>query len=491
MQSSGVERVLADVCGRIAQEIGDGTTAEKLQRFRAYLHMLSNGERCAPSKHFKPAFYGAFLAAAALGAAIFIYYPQDWGFKFWIGTEEAAVASGQRVSATDREVPITFEQGSNFIVQKGSVAEVLENRQDSVRFNLEDGEVRAQVVGNNKTKWSVGAGPFNVVVVGTQFSVAWDRNAEDLDVRVEKGTVLVEGARYAENGIKVSQGYHLKMNQRTNAFALHTADTIDDASDDASGQTPDSLRQSEPFASNVSVGPVSKLSLAPEQYLKYAAFSVKMEDTLKGKGRGSAPEGRYRTGSGRIRRAVSTGARRPRAHDENHSEPPLDLDSTLDSAEDSMSESQWLQYYEQGDYAAALKAAELIGIDMLVEQSDLEALWKLMHAARNEGRTHIAEQALTACRQRFSQSKKARLAAFILGKIYYENKQDMDSAVRWFTDYLSESPGGQLAEEAEGRVMTALAMRGRRADAERAAKEYLRKYPKGIFSSTAKSLTGR
>lgn len=469
MQCRGDEQVLIDVCGRIAHEVGDGTTAENLQRFRAYLHRVSQGRQRSFMNSKRLAFFGVGLACAVLGIAILFFSPQDRGFKFWIGPNEATGISGQRIAATHMGIPVTFEQGSTFVFQKGSVADVVKNSRDSVAFHLEDGKILAHVVGNQKTKWKVAAGPFDVVVVGTRFVVTWNKTEEVLNVEVSEGTVLVEGARYAEQGIKVSQGYALRMNHRSDSFALSEIGYGDAANNGADRKPTMQLRQQRGLVTASSV--VDAASHLGQQYASLSKHKKEIlldAGSVNGKGRywGRTP-GLKRRAEGESDMLLNLG----------NSPPP---DAAL---------STWIEYYEQGNYRSALRAAEKSGIEFLAAELNLEDLWKLMHAARSEGRRHIAETTLLACRRRFGGTKKSLLSAYILGKLYYEKSNDFAAAIDWFSTYLKEDPSGQLAEEAEGRIVTALKALGRKEEANQAASEYLKKYPRGLFSGTARTMT--
>ncbi len=58
---------------------------------------------------------------------------------------------------------------------------------------LETGRVDVHVVHRWFSDWAVAAGPYTVHVVGTDLAVAWDPDAEQLDVEVTRGVVAVSG----------------------------------------------------------------------------------------------------------------------------------------------------------------------------------------------------------------------------------------------------------------------------------------------------------
>ncbi len=152
---------------------------------------------------------------------------------------------------------------------------------------------------------------------------------------------------------------------------------------------------------------------------------------------------------------------------------------------------EWKALAEKGQYVQAMKAAHGIGIDKLASTLQLPDLWILGDAARYSGDAKSARIVLLAIRDRFAKSQKARIAAYLLGRLSAESDEKHAEAVVWFKVYLKEDPGGPLAEEALGRLVDALLKCGRDDDAAAAAREYLDKYPDGIFSDLALSVAGR
>ena len=71
------------------------------------------------------------------------------------------------------------------------------------------------------------------------------------------------------------------------------------------------------------------------------------------------------------------------------------------------------------------------------------------------------------------------------GRVEMDLNKKPAKAARWFQSYLDDSPGGSLAEEALGRLITALRKAGNEAAASKAAARYLEKYPTGTFREIA------
>jgi len=157
-------------------------------------------------------------------------------------------------------------------------------------------------------------------------------------------------------------------------------------------------------------------------------------------------------------------------------------------AESAPERGRWKAFYEWGDYEGAVKAALEEGLDGILGRSGAEDLWLLADAARYARKAPVAEQALRTIRDRFPGTERSRTAAFVLGRVSLELKNDAASSASWFRTYLSEDPHGPLAEEAQGRLVGALEKGGRIDEARQAAGEYLSRYPNGVFSGIARGV---
>jgi TolA-binding protein len=148
----------------------------------------------------------------------------------------------------------------------------------------------------------------------------------------------------------------------------------------------------------------------------------------------------------------------------------------------------WRALYGKGRYDEALAAARQQGFAELLTRLGAAELRELADAARFAGEAREAEQALLALRERFPRDRRARVAAFLLGRVAMDLGRRPAQAVTWFQTYLHEDPSGPLAEEALGRLVDALARAGQRARARDAAGQYLGRYPDGLFSELARSV---
>lgn len=142
----------------------------------------------------------------------------------------------------------------------------------------------------------------------------------------------------------------------------------------------------------------------------------------------------------------------------------------------------------QGKYRDSLAAAEAEGFAGLCEGSSAADLLVLGDSARFAGSVGRARQAYTALRLRFPGDSRAGAAAFVLGRMAFEQAGAYAEAATWFSTYLREQPGGALAREAAGRLMEARERSGDAAGARAAATSYLANYPTGPHAAKAQSL---
>jgi hypothetical protein len=145
--------------------------------------------------------------------------------------------------------------------------------------------------------------------------------------------------------------------------------------------------------------------------------------------------------------------------------------------------SKWQTLERAGRFADALREAERYGLDDIYAKGSAQDLLSLARAARFVGRRDVSSGALFGCRKRFPGTTEAAAAAYLLGR-----NAPPEQAVKWFSAYLSEEPGGTWAREASGRLIEAHQANGDTRAARDAAKRYLARYPDGPHADFAKKV---
>jgi len=147
------------------------------------------------------------LAAAALlfsVVAIYVAWPRPITFVV-----EDGVAEGPYVRTTDRTARIVFSDQSEIDVEPQSNVRIVDRTSQGAHLVLENGRLDAHVIHQRKTNWTIGAGPYEVHVVGTRFEVEWHAETGSFDVRVTEGTIRLTGPT-ADVLVRAPQGFHVE-----------------------------------------------------------------------------------------------------------------------------------------------------------------------------------------------------------------------------------------------------------------------------------------
>jgi hypothetical protein len=170
-----------------------GAERRFLSAFRAY---TAESERRAARRSRGYWQYGLGFAGAVLVALAVV----EVGAHFRVDPLSYRVTSGgaepgRVIEAKAAPVELDFSDGTNVTVERDSRARVAETTARGARFRLDSGKMSFDVVPHaERGDWLVEAGPFQVRVTGTVFTVEWNAAARSLDVTVTRGHVIVEGA---------------------------------------------------------------------------------------------------------------------------------------------------------------------------------------------------------------------------------------------------------------------------------------------------------
>jgi hypothetical protein len=147
----------------------------------------------------------------------------------------------------------------------------------------------------------------------------------------------------------------------------------------------------------------------------------------------------------------------------------------------------WSEMLAAGNFRGVLAAAQARGIDATLNRGSIGDLVALADAARYAHDKNLAKRGLLAERARFPRSAEARAAAFVLGRMADDSGLSAE-ALRWYDDYLAESPHGAFAAEALGRKLVALVRSGDVGAARVVAKGYLERFPRGAHAAYAREV---
>ena len=322
---------------------------------------------------------------------------------------------------------LRFVDGSNVRIDSGGGLRVSHIGREQVSVQLETGSADFDIVPRRGVAWNVLAGPYCVHVTGTSFRLSWDSDTQALELQMRSGAVVVTGPGL-ESGQRVGGTERFTTRVTTSRSELRVAN---------------------------SAGPEAAASLP-----RAPASGARPEAATQTPLRGVAPP---------------PGARP--VNDVTEPRAPLRAPQAGEDPSESAK--------PRPHAALDVKTAEAMGIDRALATASAEQLLSLADSARFARRGELAARALRSVRTRFAGSMAAAGAAFLLGRLA-EDGGNLREAVALYDQHARES--GQLVPEALGRKMLVLHRLHDTTACNRAANEYLQRFPEGTYARQAKEL---
>jgi transmembrane sensor len=334
----------------------------------------------------------------------------------------------------DGEFPLEFSGGDRIVFAAGSRCRVAELNDDSVIVVLENGSANVNVRHRDATDWRVNAGPYEVRVTGTRFTVEWRPNETRFALNMIEGDVLLKGPLVADGQrVTANQSFSANISKKRAQLFM---------SEDGKTELPVDIiseRKAEAF---------EEVKAQPEARNNERATSTSTVTT-------------------------------------NDAEPGL---KAPPSAE--VKTPNWLEKAGDGKYEEAVGIVVDRGMERTLSESDSTALLLLGDAARLIGRLEMASASYRKLRERFPGTGRAATAAFSLGRMAFDQQGNCEEAILWLEVYLAEQSGATLSREALGRLMEAQIRCSRTESAKQTARRYLNSYANGPHGQRASELLG-
>jgi TolA-binding protein len=140
--------------------------------------------------------YLGFAGAAAVFAlALALAMFRGAGAPVSFATRSGESTVGDVLQASeDATMPVTFSEGSRMVLHRRARVRVLDTQPLGARVLLEGGAVDVAVVHREQTHWLFEAGPFRVLVRGTEFELGWQPEQQLFSLHMKSGRVEVSGA---------------------------------------------------------------------------------------------------------------------------------------------------------------------------------------------------------------------------------------------------------------------------------------------------------
>jgi hypothetical protein len=290
----------------------------------------------------------AALVAAALALVLRL---RDRALTYEV--TNGSVSEDGYIAAGGTEATLRFSDRSELAVAAGTRVRVSRLQTHGATVMLEGGTLHARIHPEPHAAWTLDAGPYVVHVTGTEFDLGWRVDDQTFDLRLQKGSVIVEGP-LAEPGVRVGPGQHLVANEGAGTLSLFDELNGHPAATDARASVP------APDASAIPSPPAAPSPAEP-------------------------PAG-------------------PRPHEST-------------AASRSHGTPSWAARVAHGDFDGVIADAERAGADKVLAESSAGDLAALADAARYARKEDLARRALMAERARYPGSVQARDASFFLGGI--------------------------------------------------------------------------
>lgn len=198
--------------GKLMREaLGAGPSRVTLAAQRARLIAAVSREMGRRSSHRPGWLFAAALTAAAAAACLLLVWSGGLRddtvrvtFRGSPVTESAAVETKPAEAQ-----PLAFSEGSEVTLASATQAELSRLTPKTADLRLKQGRLLANIRKNTGLTWTIAVGPYSVRVVGTRFSVDWDRDQQHLQVAVREGRVRVFGGDLPGDGVALDAGSRL------------------------------------------------------------------------------------------------------------------------------------------------------------------------------------------------------------------------------------------------------------------------------------------
>jgi TolA-binding protein len=132
--------------------------------------------------------------ALAVAAAIALVFSLRRDPRLALDVVHGTLASTGYIQSMDRGgAELRFSDGTRVSLQDETRLRVSAISSVGARLLLENGSSHVAVVHRPKADWMVEAGPYEVVITGTEFDVSWSAADEIFELRMSRGSVLVRG----------------------------------------------------------------------------------------------------------------------------------------------------------------------------------------------------------------------------------------------------------------------------------------------------------
>jgi TolA-binding protein len=150
--------------------------------------------------------YAVALAAAAMAFTLWFFTMRPAErVAFTVGNDAPGEIGAFYSPVAQEELTLRFRGGGTVRLAPAAGARVSSVGAQGATLLIETGRAHVDVATGPDTAWQVVAGPYTIRLTGTAFWVSWTTEANELEVVMERGAVVVRGPRL-ESGVTVTAG---------------------------------------------------------------------------------------------------------------------------------------------------------------------------------------------------------------------------------------------------------------------------------------------
>jgi hypothetical protein len=184
--------------------LGDGPPDVALRVQRAnVLEAMHRVDR--PLQRVRWELAAGLLAVALAVSTLFVWQNRNEAASASVRGGGELIASSMVTSGEHAET-IDFSDGSRVLLEPRAAARVVRLDRQSTELALKSGKLEANVQHREGASWTIVAGPYEVHVVGTKFTVDWQQASNAFRVAVTEGRVRVTGGELGERVVYLEPG---------------------------------------------------------------------------------------------------------------------------------------------------------------------------------------------------------------------------------------------------------------------------------------------
>lgn len=147
---------------------------------------------------------------------------------------------------------VSFSDGSRIRVEPTTSTRIADVNPHGAHLVLERGTLDVDIVHRTGAEWTIEAGPYEVTITGTAFSMSWD--SDELTVVMSRGSVVVKGP-LATSGVSVVTGERLSARHHDHSLlVVDETQPVSNALEHADQQASAAHAQSEVPSTRPSIG---------------------------------------------------------------------------------------------------------------------------------------------------------------------------------------------------------------------------------------------